>query len=78
MILLKVHSKSVAVPPFIRDAPGTVDVYRVSLRRALQRMELKTGNVEVKERLGEIQDVHGIHTARPQIGPNLSAPPFVE
>jgi hypothetical protein len=57
MVLLQVNLPRVAVAPLERNAPGTVDMNRVALRLAPERMEVEAGNVEIPQRRSLLQSI---------------------
>jgi hypothetical protein len=57
MVLLKVHSKSLGIFPLEGDAPGPVDVDRVTLRPSAKRMKIKAW---LSQRIKRASGVQGI------------------
>jgi hypothetical protein len=57
MVLLQVNLPRVAIAPLKRNAPRTVDVNRVALRFAPERMEVEAGNVEIPQRRSLLQRI---------------------
>ena len=49
MVLLQIDMPRVSVAPFERDAPRTVDMKAVALRRAPEWMKIEAGNVEITQ-----------------------------
>src|SRR5260370_26268127 len=57
MVLLQIDAQRFAILPFKGDAPRAVDVDRIALRQAVQRMEVKPGLPQRRQVLRRLQGV---------------------
>ena len=57
MVLLQVHTQRVPAFKLEGQAPGSIDVHRVTLGLAMQGVEIKAWHIHLLHRRGDIQSV---------------------
>ena len=73
MILFEIDAQRLAVPPFERDAPGTVDMDGEASGRSLEAVEIESRDTKVGWRFGLVENFQPAQAARMETRLNMTA-----